>query len=134
MPSNIAQQLAQAMNRNPERPLEIALNPAELGRVRMSITPTESGIVVNILAERADTLDLMRRNIDDLGRSFTDLGYEDIAFAFGQSSDPSDTPSDPHSSDADTLVLNPDEYEHETTVHEDASALAISVEGIDLRL
>lgn len=134
MPPHIAQQLAQAMHRSPDRPLEIALNPAELGRVRMTLTATEAGITVNILADRPDTLDLMRRNIDDLGQSFADLGYEDIAFAFGQNGDPSDTENGEHSDGSGALVLDLEQDGAPVDDIPNSPRLAILAEGVDIRL
>jgi flagellar hook-length control protein FliK len=134
LPPHVAQHIAQTLHRMPDRPLEIALNPAELGRVRMTLTATDSGIVVNIVADRPDTLDLMRRNIDDLGQSFKDLGYDDIAFAFGQNADPSDTSSDAQSDDPSALLLDLQDEDAAAQSHPDAPRLAIMAEGIDLRL
>jgi hypothetical protein len=134
MPAHLAQHLAQAMHRTPDRPLEIALNPAELGRVRMTLAATEAGIVVTILADRPDTLDLMRRNINDLGQSFSELGYEDIAFAFGQNDDPSDASSDPRSDDPDALALDLDGSAPAAQDTIDPPRLAVLADGVDLRL
>ena len=134
MPVRVAQQLAQAMHRAPDRPLEIALNPAELGRVRMTLTATEAGIVVNILADRPDTLDLMRRNIDDLGQSFSELGYEDIAFAFGQNDDPSDASENQQSDGNDVLRIDLEDKQPGAAVASDLPRLAINAQGVDLRL
>jgi hypothetical protein len=134
MPAHLAQHLAHALHRSPDRPLEIALNPAELGRVRMTLAATDAGIVVTILADRPDTLDLMRRNINDLGQSFSELGYEDIAFAFGQNDDPSDTSSDPRSDDPDVLALDLDGAAPAPQDPIDTPRLAIVADGVDLRL
>lgn len=82
---HIARQLVEVMAQAAHRPTEIALSPQELGRVRMSVKTEDGMITVSIIAERADTLDLMRRHIDQLGQSFRAMGYESISFAFGQS-------------------------------------------------
>lgn len=134
MPGHIAQQLAQAMHRNPDRPVEIALNPAELGRVRMTLTASETGIVVSILADRPETLDLMRRNINDLSNTFSDLGYEDIAFAFGQNENPSDASGDEQSGKTEILSLDLGEHDDDTARPVEIPRLAVSADGIDLRL
>ncbi|WP_223428652.1 flagellar hook-length control protein FliK [Tateyamaria pelophila] len=115
-------------------PVEIVMNPAELGRVRMTLTTTDSGIVVNILADRPETLDLMRRNITDLGESFSDLGYDDVAFAFGQNDDPSDASSQENSDGAEVLSLDFGENDNTDSPISDLPRLATSAEGIDLRL
>lgn len=83
-PGMIGRQLAEAFHRLPDRPVELSLNPEELGRVRLSISTAEGGITVHVLAERPETLDLMRRHIDQLGREFQALGYENINFAFNE--------------------------------------------------
>lgn len=83
-PAMIARQMAEALQRLPDRPVEISLNPKELGRVRMNISVAEIGITVNVIAERPETLDLMRRNIDQLSREFEAMGYDDIGFAFAE--------------------------------------------------
>lgn len=122
------------MRHNPDKPVEIKLNPVELGRVRMVLTPSEAGVTVSILADRSDTLDLMRRNIDDLGRSLADMGYEDISFSFGQDTSQHDADSDPDA--------QPDRTET-TTILEDTAPQAHTlrpqnphhpVDGIDIRL
>ncbi|MBW4706965.1 flagellar hook-length control protein FliK [Roseobacter sp. YSTF-M11] len=83
-PSMIGRQMAEALQRLPDRPVELSLNPEELGRVRLSISVAEGGITVSVLAERPETLDLMRRHIDQLAREFQALGYENIGFAFNE--------------------------------------------------
>ncbi len=134
MPGHIPQQLAQAMHRNPDRPVEIALNPAELGRVRMTLTASETGIVVSILADRPETLELMRRNINDLSESFSDLGYEDIAFAFGQNENPSDASGDEQPGKTEVLSLDLGEHENDTAHPADKPRSTVATDGIDLRL
>ncbi len=64
--------------------VEIALNPQELGKVRMSMALSESGVVVNFLTERPETLHLLRRHIDILLQDLRDIGFTNINFSFGQ--------------------------------------------------
>jgi len=52
--------------------------------VRLRLHPSEAGLSVTITAERAETLDLMRRNIDILEREFLEIGYEGAQFDFAQ--------------------------------------------------
>lgn len=68
-----------------ENTVEISLRPAELGRVRISMSAADAGMVITVLAERAETLELMRKNIDDLARSFAEMGHENLSFNFEQS-------------------------------------------------
>lgn len=83
-PGMIGRQIAEAFHRMSDKPMELALNPQELGRVKLSISASELGITVSVLAERPETLDLMRRNIDQLAREFQMIGYENINFAFSE--------------------------------------------------
>lgn len=64
--------------------LEITLNPAELGRVRLTLQAGEAAMVVTIAADRPETLDLMRRHVDVLAQEFRDIGYDSAGFSFGQ--------------------------------------------------
>ena len=75
-------QMAEVAARKPHRPVEIALNPEELGRVRMSLSTHDAGVTVQISAERPETMDLLRRHIDQLAADFRKLGYEQIGFEF----------------------------------------------------
>lgn len=102
MPRFLAQQLAEAARAGPDRPVEIMLEPAELGRVRMTLSPGDGTMVVNLLAERAETADLLRRNLETLAQEFHALGYQDVQFSFadgqaqadnGEQSDRSDSPN-----------------------------------------
>ncbi|MZQ90293.1 hypothetical protein GVY41_14500 [Frigidibacter albus] len=77
-------QLAAAVTRFPDRPVELTLSPEELGRVRLTLSTSEAGLVLSVTAERPETLDLMRRNIDQLARDFRELGFTDLSFSFTQ--------------------------------------------------
>ncbi len=80
----IAQQLADVTARAGRREAEIALAPAELGRVRIRLMAMDGALQVAILAERPETLDLMRRHIAELGAEFRAQGYERVDFTFSQ--------------------------------------------------
>lgn len=105
----VGRQMAEALQRLPDKPVELALNPKELGRVKMSIASADGAITVTVLAERPETLDLMRRNIDQLAREFQAIGYDSINFAFSEGQSNEDTNGDSRqdqrsaSSDMDTL-------------------------------
>ncbi|WP_322893021.1 MULTISPECIES: flagellar hook-length control protein FliK [unclassified Yoonia] len=82
-PRMMAQQIAVAVTQTAGQPTEIALNPEELGRVRMQIVAGDGAVMVQILAERPETTDLLRRHIETLAQEFRTLGFSDIAFSFG---------------------------------------------------
>ena len=64
---------------------EITLRPEELGRVQMRMRGQEGQILLQVVTERPETHDLMRRHIDVVERAFRDLGYSEIAFEFSTS-------------------------------------------------
>ena len=67
-------------------PVELSLSPEELGKVKMTLSATDGAMTLVVTAERHDTLDLLRRNIDQLAQDFRDLGYDSLEFSFGQES------------------------------------------------
>lgn len=97
--------------------VEIALSPDELGSVRMQMVQGESGLTVVVQAERPETLDLMRRNIDQLAQDLAEAGYENTAFEFadgdgsdqgaGQGGQGSGDQAGADAADATSLSVNP---------------------------
>ncbi|WP_171124514.1 MULTISPECIES: flagellar hook-length control protein FliK [unclassified Ruegeria] len=67
--------------------IEIALNPEELGRVSIVLNGRDDGVHLTIAAERPETLDIMRRHISVLEAGFRALGFGDLSFDLGYSSD-----------------------------------------------
>jgi len=80
----VAVQIAQAMPSGADRSVEISLDPVELGKVRLTLNMTESGMAVQILADRPETLELMRKNTDALTAEFLEMGYAEVGFQFAQ--------------------------------------------------
>lgn len=80
-------QIAHAVTTAGSARTDLLLSPEELGRVRLSMTMTDGTVAVLIQAERPETADLLRRNLDQLAQDFRDLGYDDITFAFQSSED-----------------------------------------------
>lgn len=134
LPQNIPPAIAEAFKRAPDKPIEIALNPIELGRVRMVMSTNETGIVVTVSAERGDTLDLMRRNIDDLGKSLSDLGFEDVSFAFEQGHEQADQNDLSEVEQANSGMSDAEEVlAAAQTPNRLVSALPLATTGIDMR-
>jgi len=96
----VAQQIATASVRFSGATTEIALNPEELGRVRIAMTTTENGMTVSIISERPETTELMRRNIELLAREFKEIGHSSVSFSFDGSSDNPDAHPEPGSKPA----------------------------------
>ncbi|MBZ8117525.1 flagellar hook-length control protein FliK [Roseovarius sp. LXJ103] len=112
----VAVQIADAV-RSGEKPIELTLNPAELGRVRLALAPGDGVMMVTVLADRPETLDLMRRHIDMLAQELRAIGYGSTAFSFGQDSGgskaggfaPGDSTSDTQTTANDALETPPPE-------------------------
>ncbi|WP_217704078.1 flagellar hook-length control protein FliK, partial [Salipiger sp. HF18] len=64
--------------------IELQLRPEELGHLRFRMVQGEHGLLLSISADRPETLDLLRRHVDQLARSLSDLGYGDASFSFGE--------------------------------------------------
>ena len=78
------QQLAMAIRRSEGGEIEIALDPEELGKVRLTLTPHDTRVAVSVMVERPETLDLIRRHIDALTNDLRQQGYSQVAFDFAQ--------------------------------------------------
>ncbi|MEP3638556.1 MAG: flagellar hook-length control protein FliK [Paracoccaceae bacterium] len=137
LPPTLARQVAEALHRSPDKPIELTLSPAELGRVRMTLKGGENNMMVTVFAERPETLDLMRRNIEMLDQAMSDLGYENISFSFeqggtnGSSGNNDETPNqgEPKSSSLDLDALSASEISDPPL-----QSLPINNGGLDVRL
>ena len=98
-PQQIVRQIAIAIQNKTSGTFDISLSPAELGNVRISLTTAETGMIVNIQADRQETLDLLRRHADSLAADFRELGYDGTSFSFegsdGQHDSQHDGPGSP---------------------------------------
>ena len=135
LPRNVAVQLAQALRQaGGERPMELVLNPAELGRVRISMQASEGAMTVQVLADRPETLDLMRRNIDTLAQEFHEMGFGSADFAFGQSMAGGDSADgDASNTDRDANIRPVGDIDDAEPAAA-APSLAIHSDRVDIRL
>ncbi|WP_116086028.1 flagellar hook-length control protein FliK [Tropicimonas sp. IMCC34011] len=78
----ITQQIADAARRQPDGRVEIRLDPEELGRVSLTLSRGENGMSVSVVADRQETLDLIRRHSELLARDLAGLGYGSASFDF----------------------------------------------------
>jgi len=83
-PAYVVRQVADAFKMADKNLIELAMDPPELGKVRMSMTETGGVMTVNIAAENQATSELMRRHIDMLRKDFMEMGYQDVTFSFEQ--------------------------------------------------
>lgn len=85
----LAQQIAVAVHAGDggKPTVDLRLAPEELGRVRLSVSSHEGVVTVSVVAERPETLDLLRRHVEALARGLLDVGYQEARFSFaGQNS------------------------------------------------
>lgn len=135
--ADIGQQLvARLVRAGPDGPripgqVDLTLNPAELGRVRLSMAPGEAGLVVTIHADRPDTLDLMRRHSEQLMQEFRQAGFERAELSFGGTG--SGQARDQMPGQAEVLELDLLEEEGPVAVQAAAQELLLS-DGLNLRL
>lgn len=126
-----AVQMAEYLVKFQERGVELTLNPEELGRIRMSLNLSETGAAVTIVAERPETVDLLKRNSDLLSAALRDLGHLNIQFDFGERGQAEH--AWPHSADTETadpdLVLGADGLQKEPV-----GSPVSPTTGLDLRL
>lgn len=83
-PTRVVQQVVDVVRNTSESVLEVTLKPEELGKVRLTFAPSETGLHVTVLADRPETLDLMRRHFDLLESELRSLGYEGVSLSFGE--------------------------------------------------
>jgi len=131
-PHALAHQMAQALSDSSNRPVELTLAPEELGKVRMTMHSTETSITLSLQAERPETLDLMRRNIDLLARDFREMGYTNISFDFGQQQDRQPTRQDQSAFTDTTEREMPLRFETASIAPQTASQSDTG--GLDLRI
>jgi flagellar hook-length control protein FliK len=78
-PQAVALQIAaqmQARPPEPGQPLELTLDPPELGRLRLSIGDVGGTVTLILTAERSETVELMRRHLHLLAEELARTGVE----------------------------------------------------------
>lgn len=94
-PESVAPMVAAHARSIDAEPLEIVLNPQELGHLRFEIRQSGEQVSVLLTAERPETLDLMRRHADQLVTELRQSGFSDASLSFGQWAQGGDTPPQP---------------------------------------
>ena len=125
MSAEVARQIADIIPAAIDKRVQITLRPEELGLVRLSVAVSETWTIVSILAARAETLDLMRRNIDQLQRDFQTSGFGTAEFSFQ---------SEAALSGSDGEVEQDDGTEENDPSADDLGTINIQTEGLDIRL
>ena len=121
----VLRQIAEQMGRLADGGVDIRLSPEELGNVRMQLVQGETGMTVHITADRPETLDLMRRHIDQLARDLADAGYRGTEFSFGEGGERDGQQQSRSDRDRTSQVDQPKTQ---------TSPLTPASEGLDLRM
>ncbi|WP_371170469.1 flagellar hook-length control protein FliK [Aliiroseovarius sp. 2305UL8-7] len=131
-PRIISAQLVEIARTLPDKPVELTLNPEELGRLRMTFQSDATTMNVVLQVERPETLDLMRRHIELLAQDMKELGYEDVNFSFQQQGDtaPGDQQesNDPEPETATFL------FKTEDQLATDSRLVGAATAGVDIRI
>ncbi len=90
----VGQQLSVAVSSAQNGQVELRLDPAELGRVQIHLHTSEDGVRAVVMAERAETQDLLRRHADMLSRDLAEAGFESVSLDFTGGSHSGDQPDD----------------------------------------
>jgi len=118
----VLRQIALALSTLSDGQTELRLSPEELGRVRLSLSTSDGMVTLAVQADRPETADLIRRNLDLLAQDFREMGFAGFEFSFG-----SDTPNQqPQTGGAAGAQAAPDQS--------DDPAQTILLRGLDLRL
>jgi len=128
----IIQMIAESARALQDKPVELTLSPEELGKVRLTLQAGDGSMIVAISAERAETLELLRRNIDQLAAQFREIGFQDLSFQFsGENSSDNENLSSDNPGVADASGTT--EYEAHPT--QDVHRVMLGADGrIDIRL
>ncbi|MEM8632027.1 MAG: flagellar hook-length control protein FliK [Pseudomonadota bacterium] len=115
---SVMRQIVTGAQGRAEQVFELALEPAELGKVRIALSPSDAGVTVSIVAERPETLELLRRHADLMSQDLRAIGFSDVDLDFGAtknnspgwpgSAEPRQTPQErPLSGDAADIQETP---------------------------
>lgn len=66
------------------RKIELRLDPEELGRLSITLSPEGETVTVHLSAERPETIDLLRRHAEQLHQELRAAGFREAQMSFGQ--------------------------------------------------
>lgn len=129
--AHMVNQVVAAVSAPNDDTVEIRLDPPELGKVRVTLTQSENSTLAQVITEKPETADLLRRNATLLTKELTRAGLENITLDFH------------HSGEHNSPDHAPDE-DHPTYLHEDgavvappkpiATAIGMATESLDRRI
>lgn len=93
-PLTVGQQLSVAVSSAQDGQVELRLDPPELGRVQIQLQTSEDGVRAVVMAERAETQDLLRRNAEMLSKDLAEAGFGSVSLDFTGGSSADDRPAE----------------------------------------
>jgi len=82
--SQITTQLPQLLTKAEKQVVELRLDPPELGRVTIHLSTHDTQVTAHVVAERVDTIDLMRRHAELLSDTLANAGFSQADLSFQQ--------------------------------------------------
>lgn len=129
----VMNQIADVIRMGRDGTIEVSLKPEELGRVSLQLNGDGTTLNVAVSAERSETLDLLRRNADQLEQELRDLGYENLEFSFADQKDKGDD-TEARQASSSGLVTGEDDIADVATSTARPLVRSDGSTGIDLRL
>ncbi|MFN3723149.1 MAG: flagellar hook-length control protein FliK [Paracoccaceae bacterium] len=83
LPRYIIHALDQVLHKGSDGQFELTIGPEEIGKLRFEITTIDNKLHITLFAERPDTLDLIRRNGDQLLNDLRLSGFGNSSLSFG---------------------------------------------------
>ena len=87
-PADIAHQIVRALPGGTGQEVAVVLSPEELGTVRMVMQAKGENLILQIQADRPETLDLMRRSTEQLVQDLRASGFTHVSLDFSQNRRP----------------------------------------------
>ena len=109
----ITEQVVAAVSSVNDETIEIRLDPPELGKVRVTLTHSDAGTLAQVVSEKPDVSDLLRRNAALLTKELIKAGFENVSLDFqnsghqNSSSQTSDSEIMKHEIDNDQISSTP---------------------------
>lgn len=132
MARSVGAQLVEQMVKRTQGVVDVTLNPEELGRVKMAVNSGEATVSIAIMAERPETLDLMRRHVDQLVAEFRKMGFDNVDLSFSNGAGTGQDPSGFSSQDTPWNSFEAAEMTLETNTEITSNTGPQS--GLDMRL
>lgn len=82
MPPTVAPMLVDAASALPDAPVTLTLAPEDLGALRFEMQSRGDTIHVSLTVERPETLDMLRRHVEQLTGEFRQAGFANASFSF----------------------------------------------------